>query len=81
MARARLPGRLERLERRRPVASPAPRGDPSRLTAEERAELDAISAKYGPLPRLPTGKPDLSGVTDDDLDALIRLAEKTQEQG
>lgn len=76
MSRARLATRLARLNRRRPAAPPASRGDPTRLTAEERAELAAISAKYGPLPRLPSGKRDLSSVSDDDLDALVRLYTK-----
>jgi hypothetical protein len=45
-------------------------------TMEERFELDAILAKLEGMPRLPNGRPDLSPLSDADLERLNELAER-----
>jgi hypothetical protein len=54
--------------------APPPAFDFSGLTMEERFELDAILAKLEGVPTLPTGRPDLSPLSDTELERLDALA-------
>jgi hypothetical protein len=57
---------------RRPASTPAL--DLSALTMEECFELDAILATLEGVPALPTVRPDLSPLSDPDLERLEALA-------
>ena len=51
------------------------------LTAEERAQIDAVIAKYEPFPLTPGGQPDLSGVSYRDLEFVVGIFERAAERG
>ncbi len=70
--------RLDTLARRRaPQSAPQPR-DLNALSAAERDELIAITAKLQGLPPLPNGEQDLSVFSDAELDRLATLAAKLE---
>jgi hypothetical protein len=59
---------------RRPAQTPAL--DLAALTMEERFELDAILAKLEGVPTRPNGRPDLSPLSDAELERLHELSER-----
>jgi hypothetical protein len=59
---------------RQPAQTPT--FDVSGLTMEERFELDAILAKLDGMPTLPIGRPDLSPLSDAQLERLHDLADR-----
>jgi hypothetical protein len=68
--------RLDRLHRHYPQRrEPTPALDVSALTSEECFELDAILAKLEGAPQRPSGRPDLSPLSDAELERLNALAE------
>jgi hypothetical protein len=72
-----LTHRLDRLHRHyppRPARTPAL--DVSALTSEECFELDTILAKLEGAPKRPNGRPDLSPLSDAELERLNELAER-----
>lgn len=72
-----LARRLDALTKRcsrRPARTPAL--DFSALTMEERFELDAILATLDGVPNRPNGRPDLSPLSDAQLERLDELAEQ-----
>jgi hypothetical protein len=72
-----LAHRLDRLHRhypQRPERTSAL--DFSSLTPEERFELDTILAKLEGVPPLPNGRPDLSPLSDAELERLHDLADR-----
>jgi hypothetical protein len=72
-----LARRLDRLSRRYPWRRlPMPALDVSALTIEERHELDAILAVLEGAPLRPDGRPDLSALSDAELERLDALAAK-----
>ncbi len=50
--------------------------DFDRLTQDERLELDDLLAKVEGLPRRPNGRPDLSPLSDAELERAYELSEK-----
>jgi hypothetical protein len=70
-----LSRRLDALTKRYPSRpAPPPAFDFSALTSEECFELDTILAKLEGVPPLPNGRPDLSPLSDTDLERLDALA-------
>ena len=70
-----LARRLDTLTKRYPHRSaPPPAFDFSALTMEECFELDAILAKLEGVPPHPNGRPDLSPLSDANLERLEALA-------
>ena len=68
--------RLDALTKRYPrQPERTPTFDFSGLTMEERFELDAILTKLEGMPTLPTGRPDLSPLSDAELERLDELAQ------
>jgi hypothetical protein len=53
--------------------------DLSRLTQDERLDLDDVLAKLDGLPPRPNGRPDLSPLSDEELERVAELSEKMQE--
>jgi hypothetical protein len=77
-----LAHRLDRLHRhytQRPQRPPAL--DFSALTSDECFELDAILAKLEGAPRRPNGRPDLSPLSDAELERLHELADRVTVAG
>ncbi len=67
--------RLDALTKRYPRwPERTPALDISALTFDERYELDAILAKLEGMPTLPTGRPDLSPLSDTELERLHEIA-------
>lgn len=74
---AGIAARLGRLEAARPPMLPAPAlpdFDPTRLTPEERADLDAILTTLQATGH--TGRAALRALSDDDLDRFAELVER-----
>jgi hypothetical protein len=70
-----LSHRLDALTKRYPSRpGPPPAFDFSALTSEECFELDAILATLDGVPPLPNGRPDLSPLSDANLERLDALA-------
>lgn len=72
-----LARRLDALTKRyliRPACLPAP--DVSALTFDERYELDAILATLDGVPTRLNGRPDLSPLTDAELERLNAITER-----
>ncbi len=73
-----LDRRLEVIARRLPPPRRQRHADWDLLSVEELEVAEAIAARYHPLPRLPDGTPDLSGVSDDDVATMADLAERVK---
>jgi hypothetical protein len=71
--------RMEVVYRRRERSMATTRYDTSALSPFEQYELDGLLAKIEQRPRRPNGRPDYSGLSDDELDRMTELAEKMQE--
>ena len=72
-----LSHRLDRLHRRYPPRPARPQEyDLSMMTFDDRIELDAILAKLDGVPTLPNGRPDLSPLSDAELERLHELADR-----
>jgi len=72
-----LAHRLNRLHRRFPQPPErTPELDFSALTSEECFELDAILAKLEGAPRRSNGRPDLSPLSEAELERVHQLAER-----
>jgi hypothetical protein len=69
--------RLEILYQRQAAALPAaPVYDFDQLTLDERHELDDLLAKVEGLPPRPNGRPELSPLSDAELERAFELSEK-----
>ena len=74
MGASNLKRRLDRIEKQRPPKAAAPQSDLSKLSGPEIAFLESINA------RMPVvdGQPDLSALTDDELETLDRIVVKVE---
>ncbi len=72
-----LARRLDTLTKRYPYRpAPTPALDVSALTLEEQFELDTILAKLEGAPEIANGRPDLSPLSDAELERLDDLAQR-----